>query len=64
MLTEKMKAVGLVDVSTHTMFLGEFIYIQDGKYYLTICNGYKDVAICNTLDEAHKWLLDKKKGSA
>lgn len=60
MVTDKMKAVGLTNTSTHCMWRGEFIYVQNGKYYPTICNGYKDAACCNTLAEAQEWINAKK----
>lgn len=61
MLTDKMKSVGLTNTNTHTMYRGEMIYIQDGLYYPTIMNGYKDATCCISLEDAHKWIEEKNK---
>lgn len=53
-MTEKLKKVGCTSMKVFNLHRGEVIYIQDGKYYPTICNGNKTAAKCNTYDEARK----------
>lgn len=56
MIPHKLQEVGCTNTNTHTMYRGEIIYIEDGKYYPTICNGYKNAACCNTCSEAKQWI--------
>ena len=44
MIPHKLQKVGCTNTNTHIMYRGEIIYIEDGKYYPTICNGYKNAA--------------------
>ena len=62
MVTEKLKKVGCTSMKVFNLYRGEVIYIQDGKYYPTICNGYKTAAKCNTYDEARKVIDLAKEG--
>lgn len=61
-MVEKLKKVGCTSMKVFCLYRGELIYIQDGKYYPTICNGNKAAAKCNTYDEAHKVIDLAKKG--
>lgn len=54
MIPDKLRKIGCTSTSTYLKFRCETIYVQDGKYYPTICNGYKYAAKCNTIEEAHK----------
>lgn len=59
-IPKKLKEVGCSDTSIYTMYRGEIIYIQDGKYYPTIINGYKDAAMYKSLKCAMMWIDDIK----
>lgn len=56
MIPKKLQEVGCTNTNVHTMYRGEIIYIEEGKYYPTICNGYKNAACCNTDSEAKQWV--------
>ena len=60
MIPQKLQEVGCTSTNTHTSYRGEFIYIQNGCYYPSVCNGYKDAAKCATLEDAQKWIDEKK----
>jgi hypothetical protein len=61
MVTDKLKTLGLTNTNCFQYYRCEIIYIQRGRYFPTIASGYKDAAVCDTLEQAHKWIDEKKK---
>lgn len=59
-IPQRLRDAGCTDISTHTLHRYEMIYVQDQKYYPTICNGYKDAACCTSLQEAQQWIENIK----
>lgn len=56
----RLREVGCTSMTTHTAYRGEIIYTTADGYYPTIANGYKAAARCSSMEEACKWLDERK----